>query len=178
MEYTYNRRGNAIAKTAKIHGAQFIVHQGVSVVESLAEIHGELNNGRPIISWGKHVVIGSRAVLQPARKPTGEYTPLRIGNYVSIGSDTVIMASSIGSRVIVGKNCQIGAHAVIRDCTIIPDGSVVPPSAVVAPYTLFHAPQRYAKVVELPESAEEAIQFFCEMKFQGIEAPVPFIKAL
>jgi carbonic anhydrase/acetyltransferase-like protein (isoleucine patch superfamily) len=35
------------------------------------------------------------------------YYPMKIGDHVHIGEDTVVEAASIGSHVMIGKNCVI-----------------------------------------------------------------------
>jgi len=170
MDYNYTRSGNAISKSARVLGSQFVVNRGTSVVGPGTEVCGDRNNGRPVISWGPYVVLDGCA-LRPAERAAGEFAPLRIGTHVYIGRGSVVEASSIGNHVIIGANCRIGAHAVIRNCTIVPDNSEVPPRAAVGPMTKFAPAQR---PTDLPESAESAIGFYCEMKYRGVNVEPPF----
>ncbi|KNC27549.1 hypothetical protein FF38_12868, partial [Lucilia cuprina] len=132
MEYAYSKTGNVISKSAKIRGAQFVVNKGYSFIGNNVEIRGDKNNGKPVISWGIHVILDDECIIQPATRQDKFY-PLIIGQNVYIGKKTKLEAASVGSHVVIGENCEIGNLAVIRDCTIILPNTKVPPGMVIGP---------------------------------------------
>ncbi|KAJ1679324.1 hypothetical protein EV182_002282 [Spiromyces aspiralis] len=80
---------------------------------------------------------------------------MKIGDYVSIGENSIVEAASIGSYVHIGKNCIIGRFAIIRDCCHIEDGAVVAPNTVIPSFSIVSG-QSPAKVVDqLPECTQE-----------------------
>ena len=107
------------------------------------------------------------------------YVPVQIGNHVIIGEGTVCEATSIGSRVVIGKNCVIvrmpcrccyanahpqGAGAMIMDGVRIADNSVIPPAMVVPPLSLV-AGNPASRIAELPESSIDLITRFVEGRY-------------
>ena len=61
----------------------------------------------------------------------------KIGDYVSIGEDSIIQAAQIGSFCEIGKGCVIGAFTIIKDNCKILDGTVIPPCSVIAPFSVW-----------------------------------------
>ncbi len=59
-----------------------------------------------------------------------------IGSWCIIGNNTVLQdCAAIGSRVIIGKDCQIDSDCTICDCCIIDDGTHLPSQFVVPSLT-------------------------------------------
>lgn len=84
------------------------------------------------------------------------YYPMKIGDHVHIGSNTVVEAATIGNHVEIGKNCVIvrlsrltpdlgstyacmiqGKFTIIKDCAKIADNTIVPPNTVIPALALF-----------------------------------------
>ena len=82
------------------------------------------------------------------------YYPMKIGDHVHIGANSVIEAAQIGNHVEIGKNCVIvgilpdlfrhrtqvdfqGKFTIIKDCAKIADNTIVPPNTVVPALALF-----------------------------------------
>jgi dynactin-5 len=89
------------------------------------------------------------------------YYPMKIGDYVHIGANTIVEAATIGNHVEIGKNCVIvntlaphifhfspshvcflfllpqGKFTIIKDCTKIADNTIIPPNTVIPALTLF-----------------------------------------
>lgn len=62
------------------------------------------------MSIGKYATIGEGCVIRPpykVYKGVFSYYPMKIGEYVEIGSDTIIEAAQIGVGVKIGSNCVI-----------------------------------------------------------------------
>lgn len=83
------------------------------------------------------------------------YYPMKIGDHVHIGANSVVEAAQIGNHVEIGKNCVIvrfrsnlfrqgtqrktlkGKFTIIKDCAKIADNTIVPPNTVVPALALF-----------------------------------------
>jgi dynactin-5 len=87
------------------------------------------------------------------------YYPMKVGDYVHIGANTIVEAATIGNNVEIGKNCVIvntirlstfsyspltyygllpqGKFTIIKDCAKIADNSIIPPNTVIPALTLF-----------------------------------------
>eukprot|EP01051_Picozoa_sp_SAG22_P030573 SAG22_NODE_11930_length_463_cov_0.818681_2_plen_126_part_01 len=70
-----------------------------------------------------------------SRPQGGRFLPMKVGDYVTIGEDTVIMASQIGSFVKIGSRCVIGArvrkHAALACPLLTPTPKALPPDRSV-----------------------------------------------
>jgi dynactin-5 len=82
------------------------------------------------------------------------YYPMKIGDHVHIGANTIVEAAQIGNHVEIGKNCVIvccnaisyahhcscvlkGKFTIIKDCAKISDNTIIPPNTVVPALSLF-----------------------------------------
>jgi len=82
------------------------------------------------------------------------YYPMKIGDHVHIGANSVVEAATIGNHVEIGKNCVIvgsirvsfnlninlyaqGKFTIIKDCAKIADNTIVPPNTVIPALALF-----------------------------------------
>jgi dynactin-5 len=80
---------------------------------------------------------------------------MKIGDFVHIGTNSVVEAASIGNYVEIGKNCVIvrptsmtlsigatkhptqGKFAIIKDCAKMADNTILMPNAGIPAQTLF-----------------------------------------
>ncbi|KAI9292225.1 dynactin subunit P25 [Neoconidiobolus thromboides FSU 785] len=64
------------------------------------------------------------------------YSPIKIGDFVYIGENSIVNAISIGNNVNIGKNCVIGRNSIIKNCVKILDDTVIPPDAVISSFSI------------------------------------------
>jgi len=96
-------------------------------------------------------------ILRPAArvyKGVYQYLPMKLGDHIYIGNQTIIEAAQIGSYVSIGSNVQIGKFAIIKDCVRIEDDTVIPPNAVIPSFSIVSGKPGLV-IAELPESAQE-----------------------
>jgi len=61
------------------------------------------------------------------------YYPIRIGDNVFIGPNSIISSVSISSHVYIGPNSVLSSFCVVKEnCKILPD-TIVPPNMVIPP---------------------------------------------
>ena len=116
---------------------------GKCIIQPNAVLRGDLRRTGPghavSLSIGSYVSIGENVVLRPpfkTYKGAFSYYPIRIGDHVWIGDDTVIEAAAIGSGVHIGKDCVIGRFCMIKDGVWIDDGVVLAPYSVIPPFSV------------------------------------------
>jgi dynactin-5 len=157
-EWVTTKSGVQLSNKAYRGGLQGIIVNGKGVVHEGAIVRGDLAK----MTLGQYCTVGRNVVMHPVYYPRknadgtlkdGMRVPIRIGNYVTIGEKTVVMASQIGSCVRIGSNCVIGARATIKSCVEIRDNTVIPPDAIVPPYAVMQGSPG-VQVDTLPESAE------------------------
>lgn len=61
------------------------------------------------------------------------FYPLRIGDNVFVGADTLISSLSISSHVYIGPGCVLSPFSIVKEGSKILPGAVVPHSMVVPP---------------------------------------------
>ena len=83
--------------------------------------------------------------------------PLRMGDHVFVGQNTVVQAASVGSHIYIGNDAVVGEFAIIKDYVRILDGSVVPPNMVIPSFSVV-AGQPARVVGEVPEGGHEAFE--------------------
>ncbi|KAJ2745496.1 hypothetical protein GGI20_002100, partial [Coemansia sp. BCRC 34301] len=141
-DYIETDTGNKVSRRSQISGSQNIVLGGKTIVHPHCTIRGDLRRSGPqhqaSVLIGRFCTLGPFSVLRPPYKTykgVFSYYPLKIGDFVDIGENSVIEAASIGSYVRIGKNCVVGRFAIIKDCCVLEDGAVVAPNTVVAPFS-------------------------------------------
>lgn len=83
--------------------------------------------------------------------------PLRMGDHVFVGQNTVVQAATIGSHVHIGHNVVVGDFAIIKDYVRILEGAVVPPNMVIPSFSIV-AGQPARVIGEVPEGGHEAFE--------------------
>jgi len=83
--------------------------------------------------------------------------PLRMGDHVFVGQNTVVQAASVGSHIYIGNDVVVGEFAIIKDYVRILDGSVVPPNMVIPSFSIV-AGQPARIIGEIPEGGQEQFE--------------------
>ncbi|KIS69724.1 putative dynactin Arp1 p25 subunit RO12 [Mycosarcoma maydis] len=174
--------GNKVSRKATILGSQNIILGGKCIIQHGAIIRGDLKRISPsstsstavgsqtqpaqsvAIFIGRYCILAESSVIRPPYKTYKgifSYYPMKMGDHVSVGANTVLEAASVGSHVEIGANCLVGRFVIIKDCARILDGSVVAPNTVIPSFSIFGgSPARL--VGELPETFSES----CEAKMK------------
>ncbi|XP_063899955.1 dynactin subunit 5-like [Zophobas morio] len=108
--------------------------QGIISEDSI--LRGDLSS----IKIGRYCRIGQGTVIRPPYKRFKKgvaFSPLVIGDFVTIEDGCVIQASFIGSYVKIGRNCIVGQRCVLKDCCELKDDTTLPSDSVVPPFTLY-----------------------------------------
>ncbi|KAJ7198598.1 dynactin subunit p25 [Mycena pura] len=163
-EYIETDTGNKVSRRATIAGPQNIILGGKTIISSAAIIRGDLRRTGAghavVISLGRYCLVGEGCVMRPPYKTyrgNFNYYPMKIGDHVHIGANSVVEAATIGNHVEIGKNCVIGKFTIIKDCARVADGSIVPPNTVIPALALFAgSPARF--VEDLPESTQDNVE--------------------
>ncbi|KAK9374541.1 trimeric LpxA-like protein [Lipomyces chichibuensis] len=168
-EYIETESGNRISRKAVILGSQHILLGGRSTILPECVVRGDLHRpssasstGTAVasINIGRYSFLEKGVVIKPPfkfYKGSLVYYPLKIGNFVSIGANSIIEAATIGSYVNIGSNCVVGKFAIIKDCVLVLDGTVIPSTACIPPFAVV-AGNPAIVVDELPESSAEVFE--------------------
>ncbi|KAJ2720232.1 hypothetical protein GGI07_004753 [Coemansia sp. Benny D115] len=164
-EFIETDTGNKVSRRSLISGSQNIVLGGKTIVHPKCTIRGDLRRPGPThqaaVLIGRFCSLGPSSVLRPpykSYKGVFSYYPLKIGDHVDIGENTIVEAASIGSHVVIGKNCIIGRFAIIKDCCLIEDGAVITPNTVIPPFSVVAGGPPACVVSQLPESIQEVFE--------------------
>ncbi|KAJ2757532.1 hypothetical protein IWQ56_006239 [Coemansia nantahalensis] len=164
-EFIETDTGNKVSRRSQISGSQNIVLGGKTVVHSRCTIRGDLRRAGPAhqaaVLIGRFCSLGTASVLRPPYKTykgVFSYYPLKIGDHVDIGENSIVEAASIGSYVRIGRNCIIGRFAIIKDCCLIEDNAVIAPNTVIPPFSVVAGGPPAAIVARLPESTQEVFE--------------------
>ncbi|KAG5928251.1 hypothetical protein E4U42_000971 [Claviceps africana] len=177
-DYIETDTGNKVARKAILVGTQNIMLGGKTVIQPEVMIRGDLVRTAaaappPASSSGPSttspsstaVAIGrycflSRGVLlrPPGRLYKGSYTymPLRLGDHVFVGQNSVVQAATVGNHVRIGRDCMVNEFAIVKDYVRILDGAVVPSFMVIPSFSVVAG--RPARVVG--EVAEGEVEEF------------------
>jgi dynactin-5 len=186
-EYIETDTGNKVARKAILVGTQNIMLGGKTVIQSEAMIRGDLVRTAPSSSSAPSsntaVAIGrycflSRGVLlrPPGRLYKGEFTymPLRMGDHVFIGQNSVVQAASIGNHVSIGQSCTINEFAIIKDYVKILDGTIIPSSMVIPSFSIV-AGQPGRVIGEIPEGGHDEFEMRDLYKTVGNNPQMPTV---
>ncbi|PFH34327.1 putative dynactin p25 [Besnoitia besnoiti] len=162
-DYITTASGNRVGRGTLLFGSQNITLAGRSVVSQGVLLRGDLVSLR----FGRYVYLDDNVLVHPSSyRSKGQtlHVPLTVGDYVTVGRDTVVRAVAIGSCVQIGANCVIGNRCILKDfCKILP-GTVLAPDTVVPSFTVFGgAPGRV--VAELPEGETMLIRLEAVRKY-------------
>ncbi|EIM19877.1 trimeric LpxA-like protein [Wallemia mellicola CBS 633.66] len=156
--------GNRISKKAVICAPVNIILSGNVIIKPEVIIRGDLRRTGPspsvAISIGKFTILDDGCIIRPAYKTykgTFSYYPMKIGDFTTIGSQTILEAAQVGSYVEIGRNCVIGRFVVIKDCAKVAPNSVIPPNTVIPPYALFSG-NPAVQIDTLPESTLDNVE--------------------
>ncbi|KAK9491929.1 trimeric LpxA-like protein [Lipomyces doorenjongii] len=168
-EYIETESGNRISRKAVILGSQHILLGGRSTILPECVVRGDLHRpssasstgaAAASVNIGRYSFLEKGVVIKPPfkfYKGSLVYYPLKMGNFVSIGANSIIEAATIGSYVNIGSNCVVGKFAIIKDCVLVLDGTVIPSTACIPPFAVV-AGNPAIVVDELPESSAEVFE--------------------
>ncbi|CAH7686229.1 trimeric LpxA-like protein [Phakopsora pachyrhizi] len=156
--------GNKVSRKSLISGSQNIILGGKTIIENMVIIRGDLRRSgvgnSVVIGIGKFCLLGEGSVIRPPYKTykgVFSYYPMKIGDHVHIGAESVVEAASIGNLVEIGKNCVIGRFTIIKDCVRIADNTIIPPGTVISSMSYYAgSPGRWQS--DLPEGTPELIE--------------------
>ncbi|KAJ1853445.1 hypothetical protein GGH12_005075 [Coemansia sp. RSA 1822] len=164
-EFVETETGNKVSRSARISGGNNIVLGGKTIVHHKCTIRGDLRRSgqghQASVLIGRFCSLGPSCVIRPPYKTykgVFSYYPLKIGDHVEIGSNTIVEAAGIGSHVKIGANCVIGRFVFIKDCCVIEDGAVIAPNTVVPSYSHVKGGPPARVVARLPESTREVVE--------------------
>ncbi|KAM0790234.1 hypothetical protein ACM66B_005546 [Microbotryomycetes sp. NB124-2] len=181
--YISTETGNHISRKAFITGSQNIVIGGKTVIEPGVVVRGDLRRAQSsssssgssgagvVMSVGKYCMFREGCVIRPpckTYKGTFSYYPMKIGDFVTVGQNSVVEAASIGTGVEIGKNCIIGPLAIIKDFSRIADNSVVGAGAIV-PSMCEWAGSPARPVKSLPESTPELMESQAKLQYAAFK---------
>ncbi|KAJ3089701.1 hypothetical protein HK102_005715 [Quaeritorhiza haematococci] len=163
-EYIETDTGNKVSRKSVICGSQNIILGGKTVIQTDCVVRGDLRRTggghAVVVAIGRYCLLGQRSVIRPPYKTYKgifSYYPMKIGDHVHIGEDTIVEAATIGSFVQIGRNCVIGRFAIIKDCCRILDNTVIPPNTVVPSFSVYGG--NPGKLVdELPECTQDLFE--------------------
>ncbi|GAA6053306.1 hypothetical protein JCM3770_006676 [Rhodotorula araucariae] len=167
--YIRTDTGNIVSRQSVITGSQNIVLGGKSILRHGCILRGDLRRagapgakegGTVVIAMGKYCDVGEGVVLRPCYKTYKgifSYYPMKIGDHVTIGANSVVEAASIGTGVEIGKGCIIGPLAILKDYCRIADGAVLG-SATIVPSLTEWAGSPARPIGQLPESTPEIVE--------------------
>ncbi|KAH8917484.1 dynactin, subunit p25 [Atractiella rhizophila] len=169
-DYIETDTGNKVSRKCVICGSQNIMLGGKTIIQN-AIIRGDLRRSSAptvgsaavhsiVISIGKYCLISDGVVVRPSYKTykgVFSYYPMKVGDNVHIGANTVLEAASVGNGVEIGKNCVIGRFSILKDNCKIADNSIVTPNTVVPSLCVYGGqPARF--IEELPEVTPEVVE--------------------
>jgi len=131
--------GNKVCKQASLPGSQNIILGGKTIIEKDVTIRGDLLRGggdKISVAIGRFCVLEQGCEIRPPKKlvqATETHFPVSIGDFVSIGRDALVEATSISNQVVIGAGARIGAFCSLKE------GCVILPASLVAPNTTIDA---------------------------------------
>ncbi|KAJ9144922.1 Dynactin Arp1 p25 subunit (RO12) [Pleurostoma richardsiae] len=182
-EYIETDTGNKVARKATLVGTQNIMLGGKTVIQPEVMIRGDLARfaqsvppagsgargsssvgpapvNNTAVAIGRYCFLSRGCCLRPpGRMYKGAFTymPLRIGDHVFVGPESVVQAASIGNHVHIGQSVVIGEFAIIKDYVRIIDGCVIPQNMVIPSFSIV-AGQPARIIGEIPEGGHEAFE--------------------
>ncbi|KAK9469060.1 trimeric LpxA-like protein [Lipomyces arxii] len=170
-DFVETESGNRISRQATILGSQHILLAGRSTILPECVLRGDLyrrsSTSSAVINIGRYVFLEKAVVLKPPSKlhhGANTHYPLRIGNSVTIGANSVIEAAVIESYVEIGQDCVIGKFAIIKEGVRIHPNSVVPSTTCIPAYS--EVSGNPAVIInELPESTWDIFDRKCRQLY-------------
>lgn len=98
--------------------------------------------------------------------------PLRIGDHVFVGENSVVQAATIGSHVHIAANAVVGEFAIVKDYVRILEGTVIPANMVIPSFSVV-AGQPGRVIGEVPEGGHEQFEMRDLYKTVGNNVPPP-----
>eukprot|EP00759_Apiculatamorpha_spiralis_P009512 PhF_6_TR16547/c0_g1_i1/m.25247/K10427/DCTN5; dynactin 5 len=135
-QFVQTKMGMKIAVSAKILGREQVKFVENCVIQSDSVLRADLRR----IDLGSYCYLDTRCILRPFSRVTSAgvtFFPMKLGNFVYVGSDCVVEAAAIGSYVIVESNVILGARCQLSDICKVLKNSVVMPDTVVPSFCVY-----------------------------------------
>ncbi|KAG6002953.1 hypothetical protein E4U21_002481 [Claviceps maximensis] len=182
-DYIETDTGNKVSRKAILVGTQNIMLGGKTVIQPEVMIRGDLvrttvaaaqpsststsatstaataSPSSTAVAIGRYCFLSRGVLLRPpGRLYKGSYTymPLRLGDHVFVGQNSVVQAATVGNHVHIGRDCMVNEFAIVKDYVRILDGAVVPSFMVIPSFSVVAG--RPARVVG--EVAEGEVEEF------------------
>ncbi|KAK8071256.1 hypothetical protein PG997_011459 [Apiospora hydei] len=187
-EYIETDTGNKVSRKANLIGTQHIMLGGKTVIMAEAMVRGDLTRtvsaqgssgaapqSNTSIFIGRYCFLSRGCCLRPPGriyKGAFTYMPLRIGDHVFVGENSVVQAATIGSHVHIAANAVVGEFAIVKDYVRILEGTVVPANMVIPSFSVV-AGQPGRVIGEVPEGGHEQFEMREMYKTVGNNIPPP-----
>ncbi|KAI8622618.1 dynactin subunit p25 [Chytriomyces sp. MP71] len=175
-EYIETDTGNKVSRKSVIHGSQNIILGGKTIIQTECMVRGDLRRQGTghavVIAVGKYCLLAQRSIIRPPSKVyknVFSYYPMKMGDYVHIGENSIVEAASIGSHVQIGKNCVVGRFAIIKDCVQILDNTVIAPNCVIPSFSVYGGSPGLL-VDELPECWAQTMEKDAKLYYTNFQA--------
>ncbi|EGD86475.1 hypothetical protein H112_04966 [Trichophyton rubrum D6] len=160
-EYIETDTGNKVSRRNQVHGTQHIILGGKTVIQADVCIRGDLYRQQPAtpaaapsgaagsksatntpsiaVTIGRYTYLSRSCLLRPPsrlHRGVHSYYPLKMGDHVFVGENSVVEAATVGNHVHIGRNVVVGSMAILKDYVVLLDGVVVPAGMVVPSWSV------------------------------------------
>ncbi|KAM5466671.1 hypothetical protein MauCBS54593_005928 [Microsporum audouinii] len=161
-EYIETDTGNKVSRRNQVHGTQHIILGGKTVIQADVCIRGDLyrqqssaaaaaatggsagskvapNTPSIAVTIGRYTYLSRSCLLRPPsrlHRGVHSYYPLKMGDHVFVGENSVVEAATVGNHVHIGRDVVVGSMAILKDYVVVLDGAVVPAGMVVPSWSV------------------------------------------
>ncbi|KAM3076292.1 hypothetical protein ACMFMG_006204 [Clarireedia jacksonii] len=150
-EYIETDTGNKVSRKSQIIGTTNIILGGKTVIQAEVIIRGDLlrtlpptnageKQGNPVaVAIGRYCFFSRGCELRPPGKiyrGTFSHFPLKIGDHVFVGANSIIEAAILGNHIHIGANVVVGKFTIVKDFVKILDGTVIPQGMVIPSFSV------------------------------------------
>ncbi|KAG5208091.1 Dynactin subunit [Trichophyton interdigitale] len=160
-EYIETDTGNKVSRRNQVHGTQHIILGGKTVIQADVCIRGDLYRQQPAtpaaapsgatgsktaantpsiaVTIGRYTYLSRSCLLRPPsrlHRGVHSYYPLKMGDHVFVGENSVVEAATVGNHVHIGRDVVVGSMAILKDYVVVLDGAVVPAGMVVPSWSV------------------------------------------
>ena len=165
-QFSLTKLGMKVSTDARIFGRENVKFVDNCVMQSECIVRADLRR----VELGSYCYLDTRCILRPFSRMTSTgmaFFPLKLGNFVYIGSDTVVEAASVGNYCVVEANAVLGSRCQLSDICKVLRNSVVLPDTVIPSYAVYGGnPAVYVR--SLPEGARSDIVDLCTLHYNNV----------